>query len=155
MIFSPPFQQRVKCQSPVVCNILMLPTYSVSFRHTTTVFFFFMLYAQKIFLNLNKKVLLRERKRHTASRVPSARYADLSPDREGGTPSSPLTRQVPHLVLDWGGTPCWDLGWGTPTYGPGIGYPHPDLGQGTPIQTWDGVPSLPSAGRGTPPSVEV
>ena len=43
----------------------------------------------------NKKVLLRERKRHTARRVASARYADLSPDGgypiqswTGGTPSS-------------------------------------------------------------------
>ena len=31
----------------------------------------------------NKKVFLRERKRHTSRRVASARYADLS--REGGT----------------------------------------------------------------------
>ena len=34
----------------------------------------------------NKKVLLRERKRHAARRVVSARNAALSPDGEGGYP---------------------------------------------------------------------
>ena len=34
----------------------------------------------------NKKVLLREHKRHTTRRVASARYTDLSPDRGKGTP---------------------------------------------------------------------
>ena len=34
----------------------------------------------------NNKVLLRERKRHTACRVASARSAALSPDEGGGTP---------------------------------------------------------------------
>ena len=36
----------------------------------------------------NKKVLLRERKRHTTSRVASAHYAALSNGRGGVTPSS-------------------------------------------------------------------
>ena len=47
----------------------------------------------------NKKVLLRGRKRHTARRVATAHYGDLSPDgRTGG-----------------GGVPPYsDLGWGTP-----------------------------------------
>ena len=37
----------------------------------------------------NKKVPLRERKRHTTCGVASARYDDLSPDGGGGTLSSP------------------------------------------------------------------
>ena len=45
--------------------------------------------------SLNKKVLLRERKRHTADRLASTRYADLSPD--GGRVG------VPHPVQDGGG----------------------------------------------------
>ena len=132
-------------------------------------------------LYCNKKVLLRERKRHTTRRVASARFAD------GG-------RGIPHAVMVggysiqswwggypiqswWGGTPsshCWgegyphhpdlargatphhpdlaggtlgtppllDLGWGTPTIRPGMGYPH---------QTYDGVSPTPSDLRqGTP-----
>ena len=43
-----------------------------------------------------KKVLLCERKRHTARRVASARYAALTPDWGGGG--------VPHLFLGRGGT---------------------------------------------------
>ena len=43
---------------------------------------------------INKEVLLRERKRHTARRVASARYAGLSPDGGGGG--------VPHAGLDGG-----------------------------------------------------
>ena len=35
---------------------------------------------------INKKVLLRERKKHTARRVASARYAALSPNGGGGYP---------------------------------------------------------------------
>ena len=58
----------------------------------------------------NKKVLLRERKRHTARRVASARYADLS---RGGTPSH----------VRGGG-----------------GYPVPCLGGGTPSHAWGGTP---------------
>ena len=82
----------------------------------------------------NKKVLLRERKRHTARRVASARYAALSNGWVGGG--------VPHPVM--GGVPL-----------------HPDLGQDTPppTQTWHGVPPRPGTGYdphqdlgwGTPP----
>ena len=106
---------------------------------------------------VNKKVLLRERKRHTARRVASACYAALSNGWEG----------VPHPVLVVGGYTSHpppsrpgregtshhpDLGWGTPQPRHGIGYlpptqpgmgylPHPDLGWGTlHPQTWDGVP---------------
>ena len=52
---------------------------------------------------MNKKVLLRERKRHTARRVASTLYAALSNGR-GVTPSSP-GQGVPHPVMVVGGTP--------------------------------------------------
>ena len=114
---------------------------------------------------LNKKVLLHERKKHTACRVPSTHCAALSnPDLVGGTGS-----QV------WGGYPIPGPG-GYPVPGPGWvphprsggypipggGVPHPDLGWGTPpTWTWDGVPhyldlrwgtSLPRPGMGYPPT---
>ena len=54
----------------------------------------------------NKKVLLRERKRHTAHRVASARYATLSPDGGGGVPHPDLWRVYPSNKPD--------LEWGTP-----------------------------------------
>ena len=74
-----------------------------------------------------KKVLLRERKRHTARcvAVASACYSG------GGV------LQVPPLLP-----------------GPGMGYPapHPDLGWGIPpTWTWDGVPPLPRPEMGYPP----
>ena len=59
---------------------------------------------------------------------------------------------VPHPVLGRGYprvSPIltWDLIWmaGTP------GYPHPDLGWGTPVQTWDGVPPPIQTWDGVPP----
>ena len=111
-----------------------------------------------------KKVLLRERKRHTARRVASARYVDLSPDRGvpypadggGGYPSSPGLG-VPHPVLGgtpfqvWtGGTPHPDLGWRYP--------PSPLQQDGVPpSQVWDGgTPDLSRPGMGSvpPPPIE-
>ena len=63
--------------------------------------------------------------RHTARRTASVHCADLSPDG-GDTPSSP-GQGVLHPVLDGGGVvPPFILNWG---------YPHPDLGWGTPIHT--------------------
>ena len=58
----------------------------------------------------NKKVHLRERKRHTTRRIASARFADQYPDREGvphpvldeGVPLPVLHRGVPHPVMDRG-----------------------------------------------------
>ena len=67
-----------------------------------------------------KKVLLRERKRHTAWRIASARYADLSNGWVGGWG---------YPIQSW---------WGVPWVPPATiqtwlrGYPL--------IQTWDGVP---------------
>ena len=92
--------------------------------------------------NYNKKVFLRERKRHTACRVASARYAALSPDRVphprprgcpiqtwmGYLPTWTWNR-VPSSHQD--GVPHWSPGWGTPHQLDGVPL---DLGCGTPHQ---------------------
>ena len=77
----------------------------------------------------NKKILLRERKRHTARRVASACYADL------------LGRGVPHLRS--GGEPI--SGWGVPHPRVG-GVPHPRVG---------GVPPRPGMGYPPPPTPDL
>ena len=87
-------------------------------------------------LNKNKKVLLRECKRHTARRVGSARYAALS-SGWGGTPSQGGT---PARSWWWGGTPSWvgctsSQVWRVPQSGLGGGVPHPGVG-GTPARSW-------------------
>ena len=96
----------------------------------------------------NKKVLLRERKRHTAHRIASTRYAALSnPDLVGGVPWVPPD----HPDLVEGGTPSR----------PGQGVPRvppssipPKLGWGTPftIQTWLGGYHIQTWLGGYPPS---
>ena len=116
-----------------------------------------------------KKVLLRERKRHTARRVASAHYAALSNNGGypiqswvGGTPSSPIQGGFP--IQSWPGEyPIQsfhheDLGSGTPPIR-WMRYPHLDLGWGTPLHQLDAVPPLglwmgypPSAGWSTPQS---
>ena len=78
----------------------------------------------------NKKVLLRERKRHTDRRVASTRYAVLV---GGGTY---LGGWVPTLGGGGGTYPRWGgtyPGWGVPTLGRGV--PTLGGGVGTPIQT--------------------
>ena len=119
----------------------------------------------------NKKVLLRERKRHTAHHVASARYAALSPDEGGGTLDGGGVYPIPGL--DWGGegypVQSW-MGVSYPRSGLGGGgypiqswmgwYPIPGLVGGVPHTvldwgypppwTWDGVHPPPSAGWGTP-----
>ena len=100
---------------------------------------------------MNRKVLLREHKRHTARRVASARYADLSRGvphlRSGGYPipglggvPHPRPRGVPHPI-SWGvphprsrGYLILGLG-GTPSHVQGV--PHPRVGRGVP-----GVPPI-------------
>ena len=94
----------------------------------------------------NKKVLLRERKRHTARRVAS----------------------TPTCWCGWGGypryAPCPDLGWGTPLPWPGKvvpppiltwmgGYPMLLMRDPPPILTWDRVPPPPPilTWEGVPP----
>ena len=124
---------------------------------------------QRTSINLfNKKVFLRERKRHTARRVASARYAALCnggggdgvlpghgvpprhevPPWTWGTPKTwgtsprwgtPLRWDTPYPDLRWG-TLHLDLGWGTPLPRPGMGYPLPRPEMGYP----------PDLGRGTP-----
>ena len=103
---------------------------------------------------LNKKVLLRERKRHTARCVASDRYGGGGYPIQswwGGTPSSHGggTRGTPHLELGWGTPLHLDLGWGTPHLGwstpqTGMGYPPPDLGWASPPKMVDKVKTLPS-----------
>ena len=112
-------------------------------------------------LTFNEKVLLRERKKHTARRVASARYAAVSwggypiqfwmggyPIQSwmGGYPIQTWDGVPPPCQLD-GVSPCLDLGWSTPHQldgvtppGPQIGYPH----------QLDGVPPHLDLGWGTP-----
>ena len=100
----------------------------------------------------NKKVLLRERKRHTACHMAGAHYAALY---NGGG--------VPHPVLAWGGVTPSSPGWqgervphpvswpeGTPSSpGQGGGYPIQSwLGGGTPSSPGCSTPSIP--GQGVP-----
>ena len=80
----------------------------------------------QINLIVNKKVLQRERKRHTARRVASARSAALSPDGKGGYPHPvPMGRRVPPSSRDDGG------GGVSPSSPDDGGYPHPVLTEGT------------------------
>ena len=104
-----------------------------------------------------KKVLPRERKRHTTRRVASARFADQSPDR----------RWVPHPIQSWmRGDTQSSLGWGvlhsilngegtpsSPRWGGGV---HPSCIDGAvPHQVLMGgypqVPPGPDLGWGYPP----
>ena len=85
--------------------------------------------------NSNKKVLLRERKRHTAHHVASTRcaalfggYLEYSPRPGMGYPPNLGPGTPPDLGLgtpqtwDWV-PPYLDLRWGTPLPRPGMGYP--------------------------------
>ena len=107
---------------------------------------------------VNKKVLLHERKRHTACCIASARYVT----GRGGYPiPGPGGYPVPgpggvHHPRSQGGTPSQVQG-GTPSQVQGgtpsqvWGVPHPDLVRGYPILTWlGGTPSWP--GQGVPQS---
>ena len=111
----------------------------------------------------DKKVLLRERKRHTARLVASARYAALcngggdTPGR--GVPHLRSKGGVPHLRSKGGGTPSQVQG-GYPISGRGVphlrlggypGYPHPDLRWGPPLlRPGMGYPPYPDLRWGTP-----
>ena len=130
--------------------------------------------------NINKKVLLRERKRHTAHRVASTRCAALSnPDLVGGYPipgpggvchpclggtlsqvwGVPHPRSRGYPVPGLGGTPSrpgQGVPWVPPYLDLGWGTPHLDLGWGTPpTWTWDGVLPLPRPEMGSPPPQQV
>ena len=132
-----------------------------------------------VYNKIHKKVLLRERKRHTARRVASARYAGGGggypvPGPRGGGPhaKSGGGGVVPSPRSGWGGgtkseggTPSqvW-VGGGTKSEG---GTPSQVLGEGgipsrpgwgvypggvPPSQTWDGVPPPSQIWDGVPPS---
>ena len=137
-----------------------------SFVHTLACFHLQTLCRVQKYFN-HKKVLLRERKRHTDRRVASTRYADPAGGGGGYTPDghppaegipqvgAPLLggypRQEPHCR---GGYPrrephCLDLGWGTPPPGPGWGTPPlPGPGMGYP-------PPPPVSWMGYPPPTDV
>ena len=124
-----------------------------------------------VILRSNKKVLLRERKRHTACRIASTRYAALS------NPLSNLSTRG--MIQTWSGGypsqtwPGWYPGyhptiqtwWGVPGVPPpsrpGRGLPRVPLTQTwsewyprypPTIQTWDGVPPT-QTGDGIPPGL--
>ena len=110
----------------------------------------------KCFKFHNKKVLQRERRRHTARRVASTRCAVpvevppiLGPDLDGVPPSQvwmgyPPSRPGKRVL------PCLDLGRRYPLPGLGKGVPtHLDLGRDTPHLDLERVPS-PGPGRGYP-----
>ena len=125
--------------------------------------------------SFNKKVLLRERKRHTARRVANARYAgggDTPSSHGGGYPiqswwvggyhpvmvkGTPSSHGRGYLIQSWwvGGTPGNPPrpGWGTPPpsrYGRGTPLlHHPELAGVPPstIQTWFGYPPPPRPSR--------
>ena len=84
---------------------------------------------------VNKKVLLRERKRHTDRRVASTLFVGWGGHIIPGGGS-------PHLDLAGGGV--YPIPGGTPGYAPiwtWLGwYPWQGVPQGTPILTWPGVP---------------
>ena len=105
-------------------------------------------------VNKNKKVLLRERKRHTARRVASTCYAALSnPDLVGGYPIQTWlgVSWVPPTIQTWlgrGGTPSRP-GWGYPRYPQPS---RPGWAGGYPIQTWlGGTPDFVGGTPDTPP----
>ena len=113
---------------------------------------------RKIKTFVNKKVLLRERKRHTARRVANARIQWWRRGR--GTPSSHGGRGVYPISGLVGGYPIQSWWWGVPhprsggvphpAMGGTQGTPQPDLGWVPPSQTWDGVPPQPDLGWGNP-----
>ena len=114
---------------------------------------------QKISLKSNKKVLLHERKRHTARRVASTRCAALSGG--GGYPIPGLGGGYPvpglggYSIPGLGGVPSPRSG-GYPIPGLG-GYPIPGLGgtPGTPLPRPGMVYPLPGPGMGYPPYLDL
>ena len=88
----------------------------------------------------NKKVLLRERKRHTACRVASARYAG---GVGGGVPHPVMVGGYP-IQSWWGGDPIQSWWGGYPIQSWWGGVPHPVMVVGGyPIQSWWWGPQVP------------
>ena len=92
----------------------------------------------------NKKVLLRERKGHTARRVASACYADLSRGRY------PISGLGGYPIPGLGGYPVPCPGGETPSQV--WGDPIPGPGGGTQSQVWGGTPPT-RPGMGNPPKM--
>ena len=101
--------------------------------------------------NNNKKVLLRERKRHTARRIASVRYAALSGGgvvphpRSGGTPFQVWGEGIPHLRVGGVPQPGLNGGWGGGFPSQVWGGPHLRVG---------GYPGQVSMVGGTPSQVQ-
>ena len=92
-----------------------------------------------------KKVLLRERNRHTAHRIASTHCPVISSSSPNGG-GYPIQSQS----LTWmGGYPLLWPSMGYPPSWPGMGYPLPSGRMGNPLSGRMGVP--PSARWGTPP----
>ena len=94
-----------------------------------------------VYISNNKKVLLRECKRHTVRRIASGRYAALSPDWGGGGEGHPYPDLDggPHVSPS-------GPGMGYPLSGPEIGLPPHQEGWGCPR------PTHPQSGRMGNPS---
>ena len=114
-------------------------------------------------LDVNKKVLLRERKRYTACRVVSTPSVVLTGYPVAGYPLSWPGRGVPYLGTPWQGTPgrvppSWPgrggtLPGGYPTWVPPAGYPlagYPPAGYPPYWPGWGGFPTWVPPGQGTP-----
>ena len=92
--------------------------------------------------------------RHTAHRVASARYGELSPDGGGGYPTVQTWDGVPPPVQNWDvvlNVQTWD-GVPSPIQNWDVVLKAQTLDGLPPIQTWDGVPSLSRPGMGYAPS---
>ena len=136
-------------------------------RRSSTQFYFCWNFLKHLDENIvHKKVLLRERKRHTDRRVARTRSAvpvgvppawNLTWTWEGGTPHLDLGRRYPHLDLGRK-YPHLDLGRGYPPPGPGKEVPPPGPGKEVPPlgprkgvpPTWtlEGGSPLPAPGKG-------
>ena len=92
----------------------------------------------------NKKVLLRERKRHTARRVASTWYAALVGVPPAGGYPARGELHARGYPFPGGVPPC--MGRGTPCLGRG-GTPLPHLGMGYPPSAGWGTPPCPDLGR--------
>ena len=116
-------------------RVCLFPVHTINFKHVT---------------NINKKVLLRERKRHTDRHVQVlAMLLCLLIGGGKGYPIQSWMGAVPYLVLDRAGYPIQSWIGGTPS-SLGWGVPHPVLDGGYPIQSWmGGTPSQVWTG-GTP-----
>ena len=151
------FTNKLECSEQVFsrkCRFLLLcfkTKFLVNLEDIAQINKFLPFYSKNI---KNKKVLLRERKKHTANHIASACYAALSPDWGG----------VPHLRSRWRVSHPRS-GWGYPIPGPGrgypsqvqvgitpsqvqVGYPIPGPGWGYPIPSLDRVVPIPGPGPG-------